>query len=174
MASPKFMLVNACILLILNTLVHGQTFPEWPMTNTWPNLSLGCLAALNTTVHCSAILPASAENNVPRLNAQNLTSLCTSTCLGSLNSAQSVIKAACTGPNDVLPLDWGTYPATYLVDLFKYTYNLNCRRDATTNEYCDVLFIQWLNQPLGKLTAAQNCSDCMLGVSQLQLNSPFG
>jgi hypothetical protein len=43
-----------------------------------------------------------------------------------------------------------------------------------TQQYCDVLFIQWLNQPSGKLTAAQECSDCMLGISQMKLNSPFG
>lgn len=30
----------------------------------------------------------------------------------------------------------------------------------------------WLNQ--SQLTSAQNCSDCMLGVVQTQLNSPFG
>lgn len=35
-----------------------------------------------------------------------------------------------------------------------------------------MLLGQWLNLP--SLTAAQNCSDCMLGVYQMQLNSPFG
>ena len=34
------------------------------------------------------------------------------------------------------------------------------------------MFLSWLDQR--KLTAAQNCSDCMLGVMQIQLNSPFG
>jgi len=32
--------------------------------------------------------------------------------------------------------------------------------------------VSWLNQP--SLTAAQNCSDCLLGADQTQLNSPFG
>jgi LysM domain len=38
--------------------------------------------------------------------------------------------------------------------------------------YCDTIFTNWLNQ--SSLTTTQNCSDCMLGVIQMQLNSPFG
>ncbi|KAK3682791.1 hypothetical protein B0T22DRAFT_484813 [Podospora appendiculata] len=152
----------------------AQTFTDYPMSNTWPGLSTACVLALNTTVQCSNLLPLSAENNIPRLNAQDLASLCTSTCLTSLNSARTAIQSACTLATDVIPLDWGTYPATFLVDLFLYTYGLNCRRDATTTQFCDVLFMEWLNQPFDQLTADQECSDCMLGVSQLQLSSPFG
>lgn len=47
---------------------------------------------------------------------------------------------------------------------------LICGRDS--GEYCDKEFVSWLNG--SQLTAAQNCSDCMLGVMQIQLNSPFG
>lgn len=41
-----------------------------------------------------------------------------------------------------------------------------------TQQYRDVLLGQWLNQP--SLTAAQNFSDYILGVAQMQLNSPSG
>lgn len=34
------------------------------------------------------------------------------------------------------------------------------------------MFVSWLNQ--ASLTEAQNCSDCLLGAEQTQLNSPFG
>ncbi|KAJ4286164.1 hypothetical protein N0V88_008108 [Collariella sp. IMI 366227] len=46
----------------------------------------------------------------------------------------------------------------------------------TTQEYCDVLFAQWLNQPSPSAAEGPGraCSDCLLGVLQLQLNSPFG
>ncbi|KAK3332585.1 hypothetical protein B0T19DRAFT_439410 [Cercophora scortea] len=55
------------------------------------------------------------------------------------------------------------------------SYLLPVSTEKTTNEFCDVIFSQWLNQqPQRKLTTEQECSDCILGVSQLQLNSPFG
>lgn len=41
-----------------------------------------------------------------------------------------------------------------------------------TGKFCDEIFVSWLGNP--RLTAAQNCSDCMLGMMQTQLNSPFG
>lgn len=76
-----------------------------------------------------------------------------------------------------------------IIDRFLYTYNLSCRKDSSvsqpkskrkkantnkrdTNEYCDEVFVSWLNG--SQLTAAQNCSDCMLGVMQIQLGSQFG
>lgn len=43
---------------------------------------------------------------------------------------------------------------------------------SATNQFCDTLLVSWLNQP--SLTSAQNCSDCLLGADQTQLNSPFG
>lgn len=69
-------------------------------------------------------------SNAPRLNAQNLTALCTPNCLSSLNSAKTAIQSACTLPGDVMSPDYGSYPATFLVDLFIYTYGMNCHRDA--------------------------------------------
>ena len=66
----------------------------------------------------------------PRLSADNLTSVCTSACLTSLNSAKATIKGACTQATDLIPLYTGSYPATFLVDLFIYTYGINCRRDS--------------------------------------------
>src|SRR6266536_1927940 len=46
------------------------------------------------------------------------------------------------------------------------------RWHRSTNKYCDVLFVEWLNQ--GPFTAAKLCSDCNLGVTKMQLDSPFG
>lgn len=45
-------------------------------------------------------------------------------------------------------------------------------RYSSTGRFCDEIFTSWLNQSY--LTAPQNCSDCMLGMMQNQLNSPFG
>ncbi|KAK4032564.1 hypothetical protein C8A01DRAFT_20367 [Parachaetomium inaequale] len=156
--------------LSLQATVSAQTFADYPLSNVWPGISPACLTALNTTVDCSWLLAESAENQQPRLNAGDLTALCTPSCLPSLNNAKATIQAACTLATDAITLDTGTYPATYLVDLVVDPVH------RTAQEYCDVLFAQWLNQP--SLSAAQgrdrDCSDCMLGVVQLQLNSPFG
>lgn len=43
---------------------------------------------------------------------------------------------------------------------------------SATGHFCDEIFTSWLNQT--HLTAPQNCSDCMLGMMQNQLNSAFG
>ncbi|KAF2495511.1 hypothetical protein BU16DRAFT_618299 [Lophium mytilinum] len=107
-----------------------------------------------------------------RLNPQDLASLCTATCLDSLHDTLLSIRGSCTNSTDIIVIDQVTYPATYLVDRFLYTYSLACKRDSATGEFCDTLFISWLNQQA--LTTAQECSDCVLGVSQIQLNSPFG
>ncbi|KAH8909866.1 hypothetical protein BR93DRAFT_423031 [Coniochaeta sp. PMI_546] len=171
-------MTRAALMLAWPSLFHlatvsAQTFPGYQLPNIWPGISPVCQAALNTTVQCSKLLPQSAEGmRFPRLNAQNLTTLCTAACLSSLNSARQTIQAACTLATDVIPLNSGTFPATYLVDLFAYAYGINCHLDPTTQQYCDVLLVQWLNQP--SLTAAQKCSDCLLGGAQMQLNSPFG
>lgn len=44
--------------------------------------------------------------------------------------------------------------------------------DSGSGQFCDQISLAWLNSPPG--TPAQDCSDCMLGVIQIQLNSPFG
>lgn len=44
--------------------------------------------------------------------------------------------------------------------------------NSDSGKYCDDVFVSWLNG--SRLTASQNCSDCILGVMQIQLNSPFG
>ncbi|KAB5511429.1 hypothetical protein GE09DRAFT_982082 [Coniochaeta sp. 2T2.1] len=146
------------------TTVNAQTFDDYPVSSEWPGISTTCATALNTTVQCSGLLPLSAENNQPRLNAENLTSLCTASCLTSLNNAKQTIQASCTLATDVITLDTGTFPGMFAIPRSPQSKN--------TQQYCDVLLGQWLNQP--SLTVAQNCSDCILGVSQMQLNSPFG
>lgn len=63
--------------------------------------------------------------------------------------------------------------ATYLVDRFLYTYDLACRKDSTSNEYCDEIFHDALASGTWPLPN-WDCSDCNLGAMQLQLSSPFG
>lgn len=44
--------------------VVAQTFPDYPLSNTWPGLSQGCLSALNITIQCAGHLAALAEKYV--------------------------------------------------------------------------------------------------------------
>ncbi len=55
------LMLGAGLFLSLQATVFAQTFPDYPLTNTWPGLSSACLTALNTTVQCSGLLPLSAE-----------------------------------------------------------------------------------------------------------------
>ncbi|KAK4139970.1 uncharacterized protein C8A04DRAFT_32541 [Dichotomopilus funicola] len=169
----QIVMLNTWVFVTLLAAAFAQSFADYPRDN-WPNLSTACLTAVNTTVACPKILAFSAENNTPRLPVEHLTDLCTTNCLDSLNDAKTAIQSACILPTDVMPAEYGSLPMTFIVDLLIYTYGLNCRRDAITQQYCDVLFLEWLNQPSSKLTDDQQCSDCMLGIMQQQLNSPFG
>ena len=48
---------------------------------------------------------------------------------------------------------------------------LRCNH-STTGQYCDPQLIEWQTQ--GYLNIKQSCSDCWLGVHQLQLSNPLG
>ncbi|CZR70102.1 uncharacterized protein PAC_20003 [Phialocephala subalpina] len=152
-------------------LACAQQFTDLPLPPSWPGISSACYDALNTSVSCPGFLGTISVNN-PRLLPENLTSLCVESCLTSLNDVRETIIGSCTNSSDVIIYDEITYPATYIADRFIYTYNLVCRVDPTSGEFCDTLLIDWLNQDA--LTTAQNCSDCMLGAAETQLNSPFG
>lgn len=41
-----------------------------------------------------------------------------------------------------------------------------------SGQYCDAIAAKWVNQD--NYTAAQICSQCQLGIQQMQLSSPFG
>lgn len=65
-----------------------------------------------------------------------------------------------------------SFPATYNLDYFLFTYNYTCRKDTSTNAWCAQQFDLWGNQTTP--SANETCSDCVLGTLQLQLDSPFG
>jgi len=44
-------------------------------------------------------------------------------------------------------------------------------RNSATNEFCDTLRISWMND--GPLSTQRQCSDCVLGSMQTELNSPL-
>jgi LysM repeat protein len=52
-----------------------------------------------------------------------------------------------------------------------YAYNVSCRKDSQTGQFCDPYLLQWSQQGMG---ANQTCSDCWLGGQAMQLNNPLG
>ncbi|KAF2228098.1 hypothetical protein BDZ85DRAFT_301033 [Elsinoe ampelina] len=138
----------------------------------YPGMSADCMTALNTTVAgCPFFLSDAAIDNM-RLAPQQSTELCTAQCQSSLVAVRDTISKSCSGPSDVIQYEGITWPATMIANRFLYTYDLSCRKDVASGVFCDEIFVSWLNQSV--LSGAQNCSDCMLGVAQLQLASPFG
>ncbi|OTB16721.1 carbohydrate-binding module family 50 protein [Daldinia sp. EC12] len=169
------MRLTSCVLFILpgflSSNVYSQQFEDITLGLDYPGISDACSDALNTTVSkCPGFLVSVSIDN-PRLNPEQLSSLCTSDCRTSLTNARKTIASGCNQKSDTLTLDGVVWPATYVIDRFLYTRDISCRKDKASGKYCDEVLTSWLGS---KFTSDQNCSDCMLGVVQTQLNSPFG
>ncbi|KAF2000149.1 carbohydrate-binding module family 50 protein [Amniculicola lignicola CBS 123094] len=161
------------LLAVISIGAHAQQFEGILRSVSYPGLSDSCLDALNTTVKGCPVLLSEASIDNPRLDSTQLAALCTASCRSALTSARSTIKAGCSAPNDTIAFDSVVYPATFIIDRFSYTYDLSCRKDASSGRYCDELMFSWLAAG-NATTKAANCSDCALGSMQTQLNSPFG
>lgn len=105
------------------------------------------------------------------MTTDQVDAVCVDSCYTSLEAARTVIAAACTLSTDVIVVENVAYPATFIVDNYLFTYQMSCRTDSTTGEYCDPLIASWSNHTL---TTDQQCSDCWLGGLALELASPFG
>lgn len=139
------------------------------MFTNYTGLSTDCQQALATNVTCSPYLGVVSETN-GIVTADQIEDVCVDDCYSSLEAARSVITAACTLDTDIIVVENVAYPATFIVDNYLFTYELSCRKDSTTGEYCDPLVASWSNQ---SLNTSQLCSDCWLGGLALELNSPF-
>ncbi|KAJ5656875.1 hypothetical protein N7507_008825 [Penicillium longicatenatum] len=157
-------------LAVLLPLSWAQQFTGTQMFTNYTGLSTDCQQALATNVTCSPYLGIVSENNGV-VTADQIEDVCVDDCYSSLEAARSVIAAACTLDTDIIVVENVAYPATFIVDNYLFTYELSCRKDSTTGEYCDPLVASWSNQ---SLNTSQLCSDCWLGGLALELNSPFG
>ncbi|UKZ93577.1 uncharacterized protein TrAFT101_008487 [Trichoderma asperellum] len=156
--------------------VQGQQFDGYIYPHDLLGLSHGCFEVVNRTVSsCPAWLPryAGLEGaSVEILPSEQLTMLCESSCQNDLRSLRTSILKACTASSDVMVPNKFAYPATFLVDRFLYAASLSCLKDKASGKYCDLVVSDWINQP--NYTSSQTCSQCELGVQQIQLASPFG
>ncbi|KAG5929743.1 hypothetical protein E4U42_004670 [Claviceps africana] len=156
--------------------VQGQQFDGYTFPYDLLGLSDGCFATVNRTISsCPAWLPryAGVEGaSVEILPVEQLTILCESSCRNDLQSLRTSILRTCTAASDVMVPHKVAYPATFLVDRFLYATSLSCLKDAASGKYCDVVVADWANKP--NFTTTQTCSQCELGIQQIQLASPFG
>ncbi|OGM50928.1 hypothetical protein ABOM_000718 [Aspergillus bombycis] len=166
---------------------HGQQPAGTQMFVNYPGLSDGCKEALATNVTCPPFLPAVSQDNAI-LDDAAVGELCVDSCYSSLNRARATIQAACTASTDVIVYEDVAYPgnylhprlgsllmeflATFIADNYLLTFEVSCKKDKEGN-YCDPLFLSWQNHSvIPSVTAA--CSDCSLGVLEVQLNHPLG
>ncbi|KAG6235034.1 hypothetical protein E4U25_005314 [Claviceps purpurea] len=154
---------------------QGQQFDGYISPHELLGLSDGCFAAVNTTISsCPAWLPGHAGFEGPSMEilpSEQLTVLCESSCKRDLESLRTSILRACTASYDVMVPAKVAYPATFIVDRFLYAVDLSCLKETASGKYCDAVVADWAGLPW---TMAQKCSQCELGVQQLQLASPFG
>ena len=163
--------IFATVVLVSSSLAWAQQLSDSQAYIEYPGLSPSCEQALNTSVSCPIFLSqvsASGET----LDTDEVTALCNDTCYSSLENARDTIKDSCTASTDVIVYNNQAYPATFIVDNFIYSYNLSCKKDSQTGQFCDPQILAWSNQT--QLTPAQSCSDCWLGSQAFQLSSPFG
>lgn len=91
----------------------AQQFQDVIMGIAWPGLSETCVNALNTTVpSCPSFLIRASVDN-PRLDSEQLTALCTTSCRTDLTSVRGTIASACNPTTDVIKLDGVVYPGPY-------------------------------------------------------------
>ncbi|KAL4739523.1 hypothetical protein BDV11DRAFT_169938 [Aspergillus similis] len=171
MPTSRVRYISTALGLLFAVSGHCQQLSDAPSYINYPGLSEACLTALNTTVSCPPFLnPVSASGEI--LDSDLVTELCVDSCYTSLDDARDTIQEACTASTDVIVHNNIAYPATFIVDNYLHTYNVSCRKDSSTGEFCDPQVLVWSQQSF--LNSTQACSDCWLGGQAAQLNNPLG
>ncbi|KAI5238799.1 hypothetical protein E4T43_07165 [Aureobasidium subglaciale] len=175
----------------------GERLVALPVRPPVPEARDSCIEALNTLISCPEFLRSIGVNYVPFVNMahylrtvkyipdilssnspldlDHLKALCTPSCNRSPHAVLETIKSNCEAPQDVVVVEGDTYPASFILDRFIYTYDSSRRRDSTTGQLCDELFASWWSDPSSAPDrSTKDCSDCLLGLGQIHLNSPFG
>ncbi|KAI1461530.1 hypothetical protein F4805DRAFT_453419 [Annulohypoxylon moriforme] len=173
--SPRFFeLFYSSISLLLGTTL-GQIFvgsnrseTELPYSIQPPDgISNTCNSTFASEVTCDVNLPIIASGGYFPSD-DDLINLCNLDCLRSLESFRSTQEQSCVA--DVVVVSGLSYKVTTTLDTLLWTYNFTCRRDPTSGEFCAPIFDAWANGD----TSRDSCSDCVLGVYQVQLSNFLG
>ena len=120
MAMNTTMTLKAAFALVASLVfvkcTKAQQFTDLPLYNVYPGVSDACTNALNTTVtNCPGFLGVVSVNN-PRLNSNQLQTLCTTSCRSSLTSARQTIAQGCTNTSaDIIVYDNIAYPGIHFL-----------------------------------------------------------
>ncbi|KAF5511762.1 LysM domain-containing protein [Colletotrichum siamense] len=162
------LLAGVCLLpLAFGQVFVGSNSSQTSISVSLPapaNISSNCNATFTTEVTCDRNLPSIAFGGYFP-SSDDLTELCNSDCLQSLESQRIAQADACS--SDTMMLEGMTYPITATVDVLLWAYNYTCRRDASTGDFCQPIFDSWASGN----ASDEVCSDCVLGTYQIQLGS---
>lgn len=129
---PSTAVVMRVLLVALSCygLVYTQSFPSGLSYDfDIPTLSADCRTALNETVQCSWMLPATDVESL-ELTKDNLTTICTPECRSSLKSSRASIRSVCPVSDNQIVVDDIAYPATETIDRLTDLYEKICLKDS--------------------------------------------
>ncbi|KAF5867467.1 putative glycoside hydrolase family 61 protein [Botrytis fragariae] len=157
--------------LLLQPVVESQIFLGAPQVEAPGNFSTACNATFNENIACNKTLYEVALGQLfPTVD--DLSSICTDTCLGSLETLRAQQLLDCSS-SDLAVNAGETYPPALTTDILLFTYNYTCIQDPTTSGYCYPDFFAW-NNDTESTTSTEVCSNCNLLIQQSQLDSPLG
>ncbi|KAJ5551530.1 hypothetical protein N7461_006228 [Penicillium sp. DV-2018c] len=164
------MVTLAGLVLALGLGAHAQRFNDGTAYDIeLPGVSDGCKTVVNSTIACDRRLMSALSSGTPPSTAV-LDKICAKDCVDSLKKYRSEVQKACTKKNDIVVVNDIAYNLTYTADGLLYTYNATCDKEEDSKNYCFAI----LSNITDTLTPEQECSDCILGRYQIDLNSPFG
>ncbi|RSL43891.1 hypothetical protein CEP53_011485 [Fusarium sp. AF-6] len=127
-----------------------------------------CKAALNKVLDCDTLLARHGpENIIP--SAEQATDICTATCHNSLVQFKKDIQKACPVESNIVHWpDGSNFTGTDNINEFIDRYNKLCLIDPETGRFCYDIVRGW---EITKEAAEYRCSDCILGLYQIQKES---
>lgn len=167
----------------------AQQFSDYPYDYDIDSFTPECKKALNETLQCSSLLAFIEADNI-ELTKNDLTELCTAECHGSLFRVQKNIQKACPVSTNTIEFTGGDIStAQERINSFLDTFTRTCVKDpycalyppiallmltklySATKDFCYEIMRSW--PAAENMKSEQNCSNCLLGLMQLQLSSEF-
>ncbi|TGO53518.1 hypothetical protein BOTNAR_0293g00080 [Botryotinia narcissicola] len=153
-------LVRRLLLLLFVGMNDAQVFHNSLVDVSFPGVSTLCLNALNSSVSCNGSFPTAIWTPGVYLDADSLASLCIPACKESLQVYHASTKKACT------------FSDVFVSGEDNLAYTASTWPDRTSAQFCSLVFDSW-STPIAGIVE-QDCSDCALGIQQLELGSPYG
>ncbi|KAL2859875.1 LysM peptidoglycan-binding domain-containing protein [Aspergillus lucknowensis] len=164
------MVTVVAFVLALGLGAHAQRFNGGSAYDLeLPGVSDGCKEAVNATLDCDYRLTMAVDSGTLP-STEVLDKICAKDCANSLKEYRSEVEKACTDKDDIIVMNDIAYNLTYTAEELLYKYRVTCDKEKGSNDYCWAV----LSSINGSFTPEQECSDCVLGHYQIDLNSPFG